>query len=160
MLLKKIIPWLLVLAFMVLIFCFSRQEAKESSKLSDRVSYRVVETTGKITGRKLKNKEIEKGAQKIEGLVRKLAHVTEYGILALLLLHAFYKTTGLTGKSALIASLLICMAYASSDEFHQLFVAGRAGRLTDVFIDTGGSAIFGGIAIMIINIRNRKRRSN
>ena len=31
--------------------------------------------------------------------------------------------------------------YACTDEFHQLFVPGRAGRFTDVLIDTTGGII-------------------
>ena len=44
---------------------------------------------------------------------------------------------------------LICMIYASTDEFHQTFVAGRSGAFTDCLIDTSG-AIFGVIAALIL----------
>ena len=49
------------------------------------------------------------------------------------------KEYNLTLKEMIIASLLICIMYAVSDEVHQSFVIGRAGRLLDVFIDTLGS---------------------
>ena len=47
---------------------------------------------------------------------------------------------------------LLCTAfplgvlYAASDEFHQLFVPGRAGRVSDVLIDSSGVLL--GIAIV------------
>ncbi len=53
-------------------------------------------------------------------------------------------------------------ADAATDEFHQLFVPGRAGRVTDVLIDSAG-AFLALLAIHIIlyyhksEIRNRKR---
>lgn len=33
----------------------------------------------------------------------------------------------------------ISTAYAATDEFHQIFVPGRAGMVTDVMIDSSGA---------------------
>jgi VanZ family protein len=38
-------------------------------------------------------------------------------------------------------ALLCVILYASSDEFHQLFVPTREGRVTDVMIDTVGGTL-------------------
>lgn len=62
-------------------------------------------------------------------LLRKLAHVAEYAVLGGLLARA-------TGRAGL--SLLLGTLYATSDEFHQTFVPGRAGRPLDVLIDMAG----------------------
>lgn len=72
-------------------------------------------------------------------IVKKTAHLIEYGILAVLLYRAFlgYEKTKIT---ALVLSLLITVVYAASDEFHQSFVSGREGRLRDVIIDTIGAS--------------------
>ncbi|MBQ3466792.1 MAG: VanZ family protein, partial [Oscillospiraceae bacterium] len=43
---------------------------------------------------------------------------------------------------AFLTGLLFCFLYACSDEFHQLFVPGRAGMFSDVLIDTVG-VLFG-----------------
>ena len=43
---------------------------------------------------------------------------------------------------------LISLIYACSDEFHQLFIAGRAGQIQDVMIDSIGILI-GFLIIMI-----------
>ncbi len=64
-------------------------------------------------------------------VLRKLAHATAFGILALLLLRA----TRAPG-----VALLLTVLYAISDEVHQTFVRGRAGRPLDVLIDTTGAA--------------------
>ena len=37
---------------------------------------------------------------------------------------------------------VISVVFAATDEYHQTFVAGRAGRFSDVIIDSSG-AIFG-----------------
>ena len=63
-------------------------------------------------------------------VLRKLAHMTEYAILAVLLLRA-------TGSYAWAFGLAV--AYAATDEFHQLFVRGRHGSPLDVGIDAIGA---------------------
>ena len=55
----------------------------------------------------------------------------------------------------------IATAYAVTDEFHQLFVPGRSGQMTDVMIDSGG-ALVGLLALHVIRmfIENRKLQRN
>lgn len=65
-------------------------------------------------------------------VLRKLAHMTEYGVLFLLWLRAF----GRPARPALAAGIAI--AYAASDEWHQSFVDGRNGSPVDVLIDATG----------------------
>ena len=65
-------------------------------------------------------------------VLRKLAHMTEYAVLALLLLRA-------TGSYAW--AFAATFAYACTDEFHQTFVRGRHGSPVDVAIDALGALI-------------------
>jgi VanZ family protein len=65
-------------------------------------------------------------------ILRKGAHMTEFAILAVLLVRA----TGSFGWAFGLA-----LAYAASDEVHQLFVRGRHGSPVDVAIDAVGIAI-------------------
>jgi VanZ family protein len=67
-------------------------------------------------------------------VLRKLAHMTEYGILWLLWSRALGE-----GRRALAAAIAI--AYAATDEFHQTFVGGRHGTPVDVAIDAVGVAL-------------------
>jgi VanZ family protein len=69
-------------------------------------------------------------------ILRKLAHATEYGILAALLLRALGRP---------VAAALLAVAYAASDELHQHFVSGRHAAPLDVAIDAVGVLL--GIAI-------------
>jgi VanZ family protein len=67
-------------------------------------------------------------------IVSKLAHVTEYAILGWLIQRAH------GDRRAWWQSLLVAVAYAATDEFHQSFVPGRHARVTDVLIDAAGVA--------------------
>jgi VanZ family protein len=69
-------------------------------------------------------------------VLRKLAHMTEYAILAVLLVRA-------TGSYAWAFALAV--AYAATDEVHQLFVRGRHGSPVDVAIDAVGALV--GLAV-------------
>ena len=64
-----------------------------------------------------------------ELLLRKLAHVTEYAILAALLCRALRRA---------VPAVVIAGLYAVTDEVHQTFVEGRLGTPRDVAIDLVG----------------------
>lgn len=72
-------------------------------------------------------------------MVRKGAHMTEYGILLALLALAVSRARRMASAGVYIWSVVITFVYACSDEIHQLFVADRAGRGTDVLIDMCGA---------------------
>ena len=73
-------------------------------------------------------------------LIRKLAHVTVYMVLFLLLANALKQhiseRTYMYTYAALIGFL-----YAVTDEVHQVFVPGRSGNVFDVLIDIVGLGI-------------------
>jgi len=64
-------------------------------------------------------------------VLRKAAHVAEYALFGVLLLRALARG---------LPALAVGVAYAVTDEIHQTFVAGRAGRALDVAIDAAGVA--------------------
>ncbi|HUW24012.1 MAG TPA: VanZ family protein [Patescibacteria group bacterium] len=80
-------------------------------------------------------------------ILRKLAHMTEYAILFILSFRALRSTNSLSTRRNLIYALVISVLYAASDEYHQTFVPGRAGRIWDVAIDTAG--VLGGLALAL-----------
>ncbi len=91
-------------------------------------------------------------------LIRKTGHLTEYAILALLVLRAAgisLRRRHLEGgcRAAGIA-LLVAAAYAASDEFHQSFVPGRTASVYDVLIDTSGAFVALTVAMVV-----RKKKS-
>ncbi len=73
-------------------------------------------------------------------ILKKSAHMIEYGLLTILLYRAF-KNSGAGVRKAAIFSILIAVVYAITDEFHQSFVPGREPRARDVIFDTIGSIL-------------------
>ena len=105
------------------IFLFSNQVGEESSKISNDL------------------------------IIRKLGHFSEYMILGFFsfsyLSNLFVKSSEFKDyRKTAITSLVFSVVYASSDEFHQTFVAGRDGNIIDVLIDSSGALV----GIMIASI--------
>ena len=71
-------------------------------------------------------------------VLRKMAHMAEYGILTILLFRAYFKSNGFTMKKSVSFAIIFALTYAFTDEYHQTFVFGRQGSLNDVFIDSLG----------------------
>lgn len=151
--LKKIIKILLIVIWMGVIFTFSSDNGDASSKKSDTIIMQVYKV---FSNKKLSIEEQEKLIEKVVFPVRKIAHLTEYLILGLLLISLLKEYVPLTNKTIIIA-IILCMLYASSDEIHQLFSSGRSARVLDVIIDTIGSSI--GI-IIYSTINNKIIRRN
>ncbi len=80
--------------------------------------------------------------------IRKVAHATEYAILGFLLAGVcIADINGYKRWLQFLAPWLATVIYAATDEFHQLFVEGRSGQVTDVCIDALGGAV--GVIVMI-----------
>jgi VanZ family protein len=76
----------------------------------------------------------------IHGLVRKTAHVTEYGILAMLWFRTLTRGAGLRVPTGVWLALLISVATAIVDESHQATIPSRTGSAADVVLDSFGAA--------------------
>lgn len=75
----------------------------------------------------------------INAVVRKLAHVTEYFILALLVWRALRRGAADAWRWRWgLGTLGVGVLWAAADETHQLFARGRRGSLGDVGYDTLG----------------------
>jgi len=79
-------------------------------------------------------------------LVRKIAHLSEYAILAALWLRALVRGRGLSPRNAGLIALAISAAWAALDEVHQSFVPSRSASVADVALDTAGALVALGIA--------------
>jgi len=92
--------------------------------------------------------------QLVHFFVRKLAHFTEYAVLALLAVRAFTNSSHeAIRRRWFLLSLLLIALYALSDEFHQSFVTTRTASLYDSLIDTSG----GLTALLLLAYRRKKR---
>lgn len=92
--------------------------------------------------------------------VRKMAHITEYAVLAALLLRAL--TLGGRTPSWFRAglALMAAVSWAAVDEFHQSFVASRTGSPKDVMIDAVGALIGLGVYAVIARWRRGSEMSS
>ncbi len=85
----------------------------------------------------------------IQFVVRKCAHLGEYAILALLLFRAVVSAANLKWSMWIlrVSVWIACVFVATTDEFHQSFIASRTASLNDVLTDSLGAAI--GLAICL-----------
>ncbi len=96
--------------------------------------------------------------------IRKLGHLTEYAVLAMLLWRALRSGTRWqikmsilrlrSGQVLFLTVLLACGLFAASDEFHQSFVPSRTASPNDVMIDICGTLIGLSIYWMFAKRRN------
>ena len=130
---------------MAMIFSFSSQNGTESGSLSYRVSYKIVDAGSQLLNKDLEPWQKDAYATKIEGPVRKAAHITEYFILAITVALPLY-VYGLRGFPLLLVAGALCVGFACTDEYHQSFVSGRSPSVRDVCIDSIG--VFFGIMLV------------
>lgn len=142
---KKHLKWIMVLAWLIIIFVFSNQPAV----ISDGNSKFVIKMF-EFLGLNLNSI----WGDLANFIIRKLAHFLEYLILYMLLFNASYNKFNF--KKAIIISLLGVVLYACSDEIHQLYVPGRASRVRDMIIDTSGGVL--GALIEYVYIKSKQNK--
>lgn len=75
-------------------------------------------------------------------IVRKLAHLTEYGVLGWLAARAFVTSSlEFFRRYWFFAGLVLVICQAAMDEFHQSFLASRTGSAYDSLIDIAGGLL-------------------
>ncbi|MBS6395980.1 MAG: VanZ family protein [Clostridiales bacterium] len=125
---------------MYLIYSFSAQDGTVSGNLSYRISEIIIESADEAFELNWSDSEIDYYIERIHYPVRKLAHMTEYFLLAISVSFPLY-VYGVRGLWLPILAGGICVGFASLDEYHQSFVAGRGPSKKDVAIDSIGIAI-------------------
>ena len=72
----------------------------------------------------------------------KLAHLAVYALLCLTLIYAFPDRYRRTAKGLVVGvSIIFCLLYGLSDEFHQSFIQGRFPSFADVAADVIGASL-------------------
>lgn len=141
---KKTIRYLLkplsfapALCMMYLIYSFSAQPGAESSRLSLEVGEKLISSANGLLNLELDSAQIVYYTSALQFYIRKLAHITEYFLLAVSVALPLY-VYRLRGFWLIIVAGSFCVSFACLDEYHQSFVAGRSASLRDVGIDSIG----------------------
>ncbi|MBQ1412201.1 MAG: VanZ family protein [Clostridia bacterium] len=144
---RRTAAWLCLTGlWMVVIFLFSAQNADDSSDTSGRVLSFLCGLFGYVPTEDLK--------ETLSFLVRKAAHMTEFGILGVLWLRTLRESFG-DFYWRYPAAFILASVYAATDEYHQLFVEGRAGQVTDWLIDSAGIWLWLTAAWILMKITHR-----
>ena len=149
---------ILAILWMAVIFIFSHRPAdlsEQDSSLVGEIILHIAVPDFEDLSPAVQNEMLER----ITYPVRKCAHMTEYALLAVLLLGAFYTPVVTSFAVAFANALILTMIYAATDEFHQTFIAGRSGELRDILIDTCGAIIGLLIARIIFAIHTSRTHS-
>ncbi len=89
--------------------------------------------------------------------IRKLGHLTEYAILAMLFLRALRRGARNLARSHIVISWILSSFFAATDEFHQSYIATRTASAADVLIDMIGAAV--GLLIFVTLSRGWAKRA-
>ena len=135
--LLKPFSFLPAIFMMYLIFSFSSQSGTVSGNLSYRVSEIIVESANEAFDLHWSGSDMDYYIERIHYPVRKLAHMTEYFLLAVSVSFPLY-VYGVRGLWLPLLAGGFCVGFAALDEYHQSFVAGRGPSRKDVGIDSIG----------------------
>ena len=138
---KLIICLLLITVWMGIIFLFSNMDSNSSNDKSKGVIDQTIELlqeTGIIDD--LTETEKKELVNKLNMPLRKCMHVSVYFVLAILIV-VLLKKINIKILNPFLLTIIICFIYACADEYHQTFIGGRTGQLSDVIIDITGSII-------------------
>ena len=128
---------------MLIIFMLSNDNGIQSSGKSDGIAYFIASKINIIN------------TDDLIFIIRKMAHITEYLILGILLFNVL-KDYNIINTKLVIITIIFCFTYAISDEVHQLFIQSRSGKFSDVLIDTIGSSIGSFIYYLIMKKKSVK----
>jgi VanZ family protein len=89
-------------------------------------------------------------------LTRKSGHLLAYGCLAWLYWRALAQALPGSPLTSIL-SFALAVLYGVTDEYHQMFVPGREGKLTDVLIDGLGAGVTLLVTPLVIQWLARRR---
>ncbi len=82
-----------------------------------------------------------------------IGHFSEYLVFGALLFNALRMYLHMRPSRVALCAIAIAAAYAATDEFHQMFVPGRACDLVDWLVDVAAAAIAACVFASVLNRR-------
>ncbi len=155
---SRLLRWIPVILCMAAIFCFSAQNAEESSKVSSGV-VEIIEPIVEPIVRDMTPEVKADFMRDFTTFVRKSAHFFIYALLGASLIFALWGRESFRRPLLIPVCALASFAYACTDEIHQCFVGGRGPAFGDVLLDTAGAALGAVLCYLIFaGIRSRRAR--
>lgn len=130
---------------------FSSQQGNQSALTSTRFSKMLVEEWDRIFHLSLSEENRNLLIGWVYEPVRKLAHITEYAILAVILYFLINQFTR-KRRIVILMTFFIIFLLASMDEIHQLFIPLRGAKFSDVLIDSLGGLVGIGLINLIYDL--------
>lgn len=143
---KKLLFIILTFLWLGIIFSFSLQSGEESSGMSMGVLKNLLELFSEELAESYELMPREQ-MELIHNILRKCAHFSEYLVLGMLTSIALFQ---INVRPKVPIAISFCVLSAAADETLQRFVSGRAGRFTDVLIDSAGALAGIGIVFLIL----------
>jgi len=143
---RKLLAWLPTLIWLSVLACFSTDvfSAEHTGGVLRKIIHALF---GAIS---------EHRFEQVHFLVRKSAHFTSYGLLSAFAFFSWRGTLLSAVRWSLRCSnlaLLMTLAAASLDEFHQSFIPSRTASYHDVILDMTGAIFFQLVIAAWINLR-------
>ena len=152
---RKLVFATLAIVWMGIIFLFSSRTSDVSTNDSNGIGLLIGKTFVSNFEEWNEERQME-FAQNIDHPIRKTAHALEYALLGVLLTGAFVDEKN-RRKARILIPWGLGTFYAATDEFHQLFVPGRSGQVSDVALDSVGVLL--GVLIVIILYSKRTKNT-
>lgn len=153
---------ILTVAWMTVIFGFSANNAEESTIQSNTVTEFIIRIFNRDFDDMPAHEQLDM-INSYDRVVRKCAHFIAYTILGFLM----YFSAGfapflryVNEYRPIVYALMICVLFAATDEYHQTLVEGRAGRFSDVLIDSGGVVCGIVFALLVVAVVKRLKTNN
>lgn len=137
----------LVIGIMATVFFFSSQSGGESNHLSQGVLEHILGFF-----------QIHVDPMKLDQynlVLRKIAHFSLYFLLGAGAM-GFLLTTPLKKKYCFMLSLVFCVFFAATDEYHQFLLGTRNGNVMDVLLDSMGAMV--GVGVIAILGKRKKSK--
>ncbi len=134
---KKIISWILLLIWLLIIFYLSNQNSDISGNSSGKILKNILNFIYDLFN--INTNSIDSVLEIIHNPVRELMHTFEYLILGLLIFNLLRVYN--VDNNIIIICILLSFCYSISDEIHQIFVKGRTFEYLDIIMDTLGSIL-------------------
>ena len=154
--LRRVVGLALTVFLIIFIFLMSAQNAEISKQTSGGVTRFIaglIYPGFNSLGEQAQNQIISS----LQGFVRSAAHFSVFAALCFSNLIFTLTLQKLIPLMRYLSSIIFSIAYAVSDEIHQLFIPGRAFQFSDILVDTLGIIL--GAAVMYLIMKLIKKRT-